>query len=119
MTKCIAAAICAALLSGCALGVDSPVTATGERIGTRKGQTTSRMVFGIGFGDASIATAAHKGGIRRVALVDDEYTNVLWLYTSHTTHVTGAFDDSGDAEPAAEAAAEPQDAPPLRSGKRR
>jgi hypothetical protein len=65
-------------------------------IGTRRGSATTYYVyepfftdFDIGWGDASIATAARRGGVSKVYYADYEYFSILGIYTSVTVHAHG------------------------------
>ena len=99
-----AAAAGVALLSGCAMTERTPVTgciysdvkgghfeSINSGVGsTKSGQTMATSILGwIGQGDASIATAASKGGISKVAYVDYKTTNILGFYATYTTTVYG------------------------------
>ena len=53
---------------------------------TAKANTVLGFTFG---GDYSIQTAAKNGGITKVSTVDVKYKNVLGLFISRTTIVTG------------------------------
>lgn len=95
------AAACAILLSGCAMtsapavGVlftetTAPISATSAEQGSKVGEATLTSVLGIiATGDASIATAAKNGGITKIKTVDYRSFNILGLYATYTTVVTG------------------------------
>lgn len=57
---------------------------------TKTGEACAASILGlIGTGDASINTAAKKGGITQVAYVDGKSTNILGLYATYCTVVHG------------------------------
>jgi hypothetical protein len=65
-------------------------------IGTRQGSATTYYFyepfvtdFDIGWGNASIARAARRGGVTKVYYADYEYFSVLGIYTSVTVHAYG------------------------------
>ena len=58
--------------------------------GTRRGTSQLSSILGlVSFGDASVETACGKAGITQLRTVDHHYTNVLYLYSTWTTIVTG------------------------------
>jgi hypothetical protein len=88
------------ILSGCALGpyapgigysnLQGPVTSTGNAAGPKKGTAQCVNYAGVyAAGDASIATAAKNGKIRRIQTVDYEMINYSPFYIKTTTIVTG------------------------------
>jgi hypothetical protein len=96
----VLAVSCAVLVTGCAIGhgpVFAPVTidmkgpvsagpaATGPKVG--RAEAWGILVFATG--DASIATAATNGGIKRIHHVDHETTNILGIYAKYVTVVYG------------------------------
>jgi len=89
-------------ISACAVGAGAPVSgtiftkatgpymATQNQIGSKKGEATAVSILGlIGTGDAGIAAAAQNGNITKVATVDQQGMNVLGVFATSTTVVTG------------------------------
>jgi hypothetical protein len=78
-----------ALLSSCSLTL--PVNATSNPVGSKVGTATATGFLGVLFfgADASIQTAAKKGGITKISTVDIKHTNVLGLIVTYQTIVTG------------------------------
>ncbi|MCB2156407.1 TRL-like family protein [bacterium] len=70
----------------------------GTQMGNRIGRSSSvAVLFGfISFGDASVMSAARNGQIVEISHIDAEMTNVLGLYVSYETIVSG-FDERGMA----------------------
>jgi hypothetical protein len=67
-----------------------PLAVTANQGGTKEGRATAKGVLGIvSFGDGSAKTAAINGGISKIKTVDVESFNVLGIYYSYTTIVTG------------------------------
>jgi len=84
------AAICSALLVMSACSFTAPLAATSNSIGKKIGTAKANIFLGLTFGgDYSIQTAAKNGGITKISTVDVKYKNVLNLYMSRTTIVTG------------------------------
>ena len=81
--------VVAALLTGCALTL--PVSATGNAMGSKVGTATATGYFGVLFfdADASIRTAAKKGGITKISSVDIKQTSMLGIIVTYETIVTG------------------------------
>ena len=90
------------VIGGCAMSMAQPVTgslvnladgavaATGKPLGSKQGKACAKSLFGvIGYGDASIATAAKNAGIREIATVDAENLAVLGIFAKNCTRVTG------------------------------
>lgn len=77
------------IMSSCALTL--PVNATSNPIGSKVGTATATGFLGVLFfnADASIRTAAKKGGITRISTVDIKQTNILGLIITFETIVTG------------------------------
>jgi hypothetical protein len=77
------------VLSSCSITL--PVAVSSNPIGAKVGSSTAAVFLGVlSFGgDASIASAAKKGGITRVATVDMKQSNILFIYQTYTTMVTG------------------------------
>lgn len=58
--------------------------------GGKTGKAEASSILGlIATGDASIAAAARNGGIRTIHTADTHVTNILGLYATYTTVVTG------------------------------
>jgi hypothetical protein len=67
-----------------------PFAVTANQGGTKEGTATAHGILGIvSFGDASTKTAANDGGISKIRTVDVKSFNVLGIYYSYTTVVTG------------------------------
>ena len=72
--------------------ITTGLTATGNSVkeATKTGTSTATIVFGIPFGgDASIATAAKKGDIDKIAIVDVKTSTFLGIVTTIQTKVVG------------------------------
>ena len=70
--------------------VQGPVDATANPRGPAHGEACATSYFGIvGVGDASISTAAKKGGVTRISHVDQHSNNILG-YMTYCTHVWGS-----------------------------
>jgi TRL-like protein family len=94
------AIVCAAFLSGCAIG-HAPVTAAitlnergpvsaGSAAGSSKvGRSEAWGILVFATGDASISTAMRNGGITRIHHVDHETSSFLGIYAKYTTIVYG------------------------------
>ncbi len=87
-------------LGGCAMqpthatvysNATSPYMVTSAEAGSKVGESgTCKNLLGIiATGDCSIATAAKNGGIKTVSTVDWKGTNVLGLWSTGKTVVTG------------------------------
>lgn len=99
--KLIVAGSLFTLFAGCAsvsspvggylfLDAKGPVTATGSEASGKTGKACAKSILGwVGLGDASIETAKKAGGIKNVGSVDHESTNILGLYATFCTVVTG------------------------------
>jgi hypothetical protein len=78
------------LAVGCA-SITAPVAATTNPIGSKVGQASGKVWFGVfGTADAGIQAAALNGGIREISTVD--YTTklgILGLWTEYEATVTG------------------------------
>lgn len=95
------AVTCAAVLSGCAVVGQAPVTApitlnergpvsAGSAAGQSKvGRATAVGIILFATGDASISAAMANGGITRIHHVDHETLNILGVYARYTTIVYG------------------------------
>lgn len=89
MKKLIFSLILAAGLTSCSVTV--PVNATSNPVGSKVGSASTTSIFGLFFdgGDASIRTAAKKGGISKISTVDFKATNYLFIVGMYETIVTG------------------------------
>lgn len=67
----------------------SPGLVTAETHATKKGTSCTTGVLGFVWGDASIEAAKTDGRISKVASVDVENTNVLYVYGKSCTVVRG------------------------------
>lgn len=100
----VALAVASLLFTGCYVApvmpppgllfqsVEAPIDtdAQGNTIGSRVGESSSMSVLGlIASGDASVSTAARKGGITRIDHVDYKYLHILLIYHQFTTKVYG------------------------------
>ena len=85
---CAAAGLMAAL-SSCSITL--PVAATSNAVGAKVGEATAPVFLGVFCfgGDASIKSAAKNGGISRISTVDMKSFNILNIYSTYTTIVTG------------------------------
>jgi len=101
MAQCMVVALALVALVGCAqvmspltgviyTEVSGPITATSAERGSKTGVAEATSILGIlATGDASIAAAARNGGISQIKTVDYDATNILGLYATFTTRVTG------------------------------
>jgi TRL-like protein family len=100
--KAIALSALAMFSTGCAMSMGNPVTgalysgnqgptaATSNPIGAKKGESCAMSILGIvGLGDASIASAAKAGGVSKISTVDSNNFQVLGIYATNCTVVTG------------------------------
>lgn len=93
MRKLILVAVLAVSFMGCATSTgfmyaDMPPRVDGPK-GSKTGEATCRKLFAISFGDCSIGGAMAKGNMDSVSTVDYRRKNILWVYRSYTTSVTG------------------------------
>ena len=59
-------------------------------VGSRKGEASmSEILCCFATGNASVTRAAQDAGISKIKTVEHEYFNVLLIYQSYTTYVTG------------------------------
>ncbi|MGP1588075.1 MAG: TRL domain-containing protein [Treponemataceae bacterium] len=67
-----------------------PITSTGSNLGSKVGQATTTVIFGLPLqnSDCSIASAAKNGGITKVSTVDVKLTN-YFVFCKITTTVRG------------------------------
>ncbi len=89
MKKVFSALVLAASLASCSVTV--PVAATSNPIGSKVGSSSTTCILGffVDGGDASIQTAAKKGGISKVSTVDFKSSNYLFIVGMYETIVTG------------------------------
>lgn len=67
-----------------------PFAVTANQGGTKEGRATAKGVLGIvSFGDGSAKAAAMNGGITKIRTVDVESFNILGIYYTYTTVVSG------------------------------
>jgi hypothetical protein len=87
------------LLGGCAFvapidgmlytNAKGPVAVGNESGSSKTGTAKATAICGVGFGDASIATAMANGGITKINHVDTHVTNILGVYATYETVVYG------------------------------
>ena len=88
------------LFSGCAVSYhplvrliytdnEGPLLVTANQEGSKVGTATSKMIFGVCYGDSSIETAAQNGNITKITAVDTDITSVLGIYVEYITIVRG------------------------------
>jgi hypothetical protein len=99
--RVLALALCCALLAGCAVVAQGPITALvaidmkgpvamGAASGSAKvGRAEAWGILVYATGDASITAAMKNGGITRVHHVDNETMTILGVYAKYTTIVYG------------------------------
>jgi hypothetical protein len=67
-----------------------PMAVTANAEGSKEGRATARGILGlVCWGDAGAVAACRAGGIVRVRTVDVEELNIIGIYYSYTTVVTG------------------------------
>ena len=92
--------LAAFLFSGCAISYhplvgmiytdnEGPLLVTDNPEGSKVGMATSKVIFGVCYGDSTIETAALNGNITKITSVDTDITNVLGIYVEFTTIVRG------------------------------
>ncbi|HOX05032.1 MAG TPA: TRL domain-containing protein [Planctomycetota bacterium] len=100
---CVAAATALALVLALSAGchpyvptglvftsASGPMAVTANAEGSKEGRATARGVLGlVSWGDAGTAAACRAAGISRVRTVDVEELNIIGVYYSYTTVVTG------------------------------
>ena len=60
------------------------------RLGRNTGRSKSSSVLGlVAWGDSSVQAAAREGNLREVQHIDARYHNILGIYSSFETRVTG------------------------------
>lgn len=89
MKKVLLALTASALFASCS--VTTPVNATSNSVGSKVGSARTTSIFGLFFdgGDASIRTAAKKGGISKISTVDFKQSNYLFIIGVFETIITG------------------------------
>jgi hypothetical protein len=89
VTKMFALVAVLGMLASCSLTL--PVNATSNPVGSKVGTATATGFLGILFfdADASIQSAAKKGGITKISTVDLKQTSLLGLIVTFETIVTG------------------------------
>ena len=98
--KILTLLLVAFLFSGCAVSYhplvgmiytdnEGPLLVTDNPEGTKVGTATSKVIFGICYGDSSIETAALNGNITKITTVDTDITSVLGIYVEYQTIVRG------------------------------
>ena len=59
-------------------------------VGSRRGESSmSEILCCFASGNASVTRAAQDGGISKIKTVEHEFFNILLIYQSYTTYVTG------------------------------
>ena len=99
---CVAVVLSLLALTGCGVFSYAPVmapiaiekgpyiTAVDNGVGASKvGRAKAEGILLVGFGDASIATAAANGKITKIHHVDTEVLNVIGVYSRYETVVYG------------------------------
>jgi hypothetical protein len=67
-----------------------PMAVTANAEGAKEGRATARGILGlVCWGDAGAAAACRKAGITKIRTVDVEELNIIGIYYSYTTVVTG------------------------------
>jgi len=67
-----------------------PVSSSGPVAGPKTGTAKANVILGLYFnGDCSIEKAAQAGGITKVATVKQKRTNILFIFQSFETTVSG------------------------------
>lgn len=89
MKKVLCTLVLGSLLASCSVTV--PVNATSNPVGSKVGSASTTSIFGLFFdgGDASIKSAAKKGGITKISTVDFKSSNYLFIVGIFETIVTG------------------------------
>jgi hypothetical protein len=71
-------------------GTQSSKAVTANPVGSKHGEACGMSILGlVTIGDSSAATAAKSGGITHIGVVDNDDMNILGIYASHCTEVTG------------------------------
>ena len=98
--KIVTLLLAAFLFSGCAISFhplvgmiytdnQGPLLVTANPEGSKVGMATSKVIFGVCYGDSTIETAALNGNITKITTVDTDITNVLGIYVEYKTIVRG------------------------------
>jgi hypothetical protein len=67
-----------------------PESAGAGTIGSKTGEACATSILGwVTTGDASTVAAAKNGGIKKIATVDNKNTNILGVYATYCSVVTG------------------------------
>jgi hypothetical protein len=88
MKKIILLASSALIMASCS--VSGPMMVSNNKIGSKRGVASRKIIFGITFGhtDLSLQTAAKNGGITKIATVDWKVKGGVFSRT-YSTIVTG------------------------------
>ena len=99
---CVAVLLSLLGVTGCGVFAPAPVmapiavekgpyiTAVDNAVGSTKvGRSKAEGILIVGFGDASIATAAANGKITKIHHIDTEVLNVIGVYSRYETVVYG------------------------------
>ena len=71
-------------------GSDANEKVTHNDLGSKRGEACAWSVLGlVTAGDSSVATAAKRGGITRIASVDNSFSNYVGVYASYCVVVGG------------------------------
>ncbi|MGK0464327.1 MAG: hypothetical protein ACJAT5_000739 [Lentimonas sp.] len=75
---------------GAITNASGPFAVTANQGGSKEGSATATGILGLfSFGDASTSTAARAGGVTKIRTVDVKSFNILGIYYTYTTVVTG------------------------------
>lgn len=81
---------CIAIVFATSCSITRPLAATSNPIGKKVGTAKANIIFGLCFGgNHGIETAAKNGGITKISTVDVKTFNVLGVFISQKTIVTG------------------------------
>ncbi len=70
--------------------VKGPITSTTNKKGSKEGKAVCTSILGIvAWGDCSIEAARKTSNITNISTVDHETFNVLGIYSTYTTIITG------------------------------
>lgn len=88
ITSMAVVALAALILTSCS--ITAPLAVSSNPIGKKVGTAKANIILGFVFGgDYSVQKAAQNGGITKVSSVDVKYFNVLYVFQSRKTIVTG------------------------------
>jgi hypothetical protein len=88
ITNTIAILVAVLFLASCS--ITAPLTATSNAMGKKVGTAKANVIFGLCFGgDYSVQTAAKNGGITKISTVDVKTKNILGIFITKETTVTG------------------------------